>query len=120
VTRIDLAFPFGLDPARGATALVGYEDHVRDLIEQVLFTNPGERVNRPDFGAGLQRAVFMPEGDQAVLTLRAVVLSNLQKWLGQVITVEGVDLKVDDSTLNVIVTYRILATGVSQTERFSP
>jgi phage baseplate assembly protein W len=118
--RIDLAFPFGLDAGLGATSLAAYEDHVRDLIEQALFTNPGERVNRPDFGAGLMRAVFMPEGDQAIATLRAVVQSNLQRWLGQVITVEAVEIQTADSTLGVIVTYRILATSTQRVDRFSP
>ena len=119
--RIDLSFPFTLDASRGSTGLAaGYEDHVRDLIEQALFTNPGERVNRPDFGAGLMRAVFMPEGDQALGTLRAVVQANLQRWLGQVIAVEGVDLQTADSTMNVVVTYRILATGARRVEQFSP
>jgi phage baseplate assembly protein W len=118
--RIDLAFPFALDAARGSTGLAAtYQDHVRDLIEQVLFTNPGERVNRPDFGAGLMRAVFMPEGDQALGTLRAVVQSNLQAWLGQVISVDGVTLDVDDSTLSVVVTYRLLTTGEQRVEQFS-
>jgi phage baseplate assembly protein W len=118
--RTDLAFPFALDAARGATALAGYQDHVRDLIEQVLFTNPGERVNRPEFGAGLRRAVFMPEGDQAVSTLRAVVQANLQLWLSQVIVVEAVDVQTADSTLSVVVTFRILATSDRVVERFSP
>ncbi len=119
--RTDLAFPFALDAARGTTALAdGYEDHVRDLIEQALFTSPGERVNRPDFGAGLMRAVFMPESDQAMATLRALVQSNLQLWLGQVITVDGVDVSAVDSTLSVTVSYRILATGVPAVEQFSP
>ena len=39
------------------------EDHVRDLIEQVLFTTPGERVNRPTFGSGLLQLVFAPNSD---------------------------------------------------------
>jgi phage baseplate assembly protein W len=118
--RIDLAFPFAIDAARGSTGLSAtYADHVRDLIEQALFTNPGERVNRPDFGAGLMRAVFMPEGDQAVSTLRAVVQANLQQWLGQVIAVSSVTLDVAESTLSVVVTYRILATGALAVETFS-
>jgi phage baseplate assembly protein W len=120
VTRVDLAYPFALDAARGATEVTTYGDHVRDLIEQVLFTNPGERVNRPDFGAGLMRAVFMPEGDQSLATLRAVVLSNLQRWLAQVIAVEGVAIESADTTLSVIVSYRVLATGEPRVDRFSP
>jgi phage baseplate assembly protein W len=118
--RTDLAFPFFIDAARGATGLAtGYEDHVRDLIEQVLFTNPGERVNRPDFGVGLLRAVFMPEADQAIGALTAVVQGNLQRFLGQIIAVEGVEISPSDSTLSVIVKYRILATGDRHVEQFS-
>ena len=54
-----LDFPFRIDK-RGRTTVTGENDHIRDMIEQVLFTNPGERVNRPDFGCGLKRLLFMP------------------------------------------------------------
>jgi phage baseplate assembly protein W len=118
--RIDLAYPFAVDPTRGSTELAGYGDHVKDLIEQVLFTNPGERVNRPDFGAGLMRAVFMPEGDQALATLRATVHGNLQRWLAQVISIEGVSIDTADSTLSVTVTYKVLATNERRRDQFSP
>jgi phage baseplate assembly protein W len=121
VMRADLAFPFAVDAARGSTASAAtYDEHVRDLIVQALFTNPGERVNRPDFGAGLMRAVFMPEGDQAMGLLGTVVQANLQQWLADVISVEGVEVEPDGSVLNVIVRYRILATGDRRVGRFSP
>src|SRR5512143_3994232 len=97
--RLDLTYPFALDAARGATELATYGDHVRDLIEQTLVTNPGERVNRPDFGAGLMRAVFMPESDQSLATLRAVVLSNLQRWLAQMILRAAGSTHPPDTTL---------------------
>ena len=52
-----LDFPYHFD-ARGRTAETGEADHLRDLIEQVLFTAPGERVMRPDFGCGIADMVF--------------------------------------------------------------
>ena len=50
-------YPFTIDN-RGGVGVTDEDDHIRDMIEQVLFTNPGERVNRPDFGCGLRRMVF--------------------------------------------------------------
>ena len=54
---MNLDFPYHFD-SHGRTAAIDYDAHIRDLIEQVLFTAPGERVNRPDFGSGLLRLVF--------------------------------------------------------------
>lgn len=53
-----LAFPFriGTDGAKTSTRA----RHVREQIEQVLFTNPKERVFRPDFGAGVRKLIFEP------------------------------------------------------------
>ena len=60
----DLDFPYHFD-GRGRTATTGRDDHIRDLIEQVLFTAPGERVMRPDFGSGLLALVFEPNSSDA-------------------------------------------------------
>ena len=56
---MNIDFPFHFD-ARGRTATPPTTDHIRDMIEQLLFTAPGERVNRPDFGSGLLQMVFAP------------------------------------------------------------
>jgi uncharacterized protein len=126
--RIDIAYPFDTD-VRGRTALASYEAHVRDMIEQVLFTSPGERVNRADFGVGLMQLVFKPAGDELVTAMRALVQGNLTRWLGSIITADGVDIVYGsqalagtqhaDSSVVVTVQYTILATGAQQTEQFA-
>ena len=82
-----LDYPFHTD-GRGRTAETDEDDHIRDLIHQVLFTNPGERVNRPDFGCGLKQLVFMPNSDVLATATQMLVQGALQRWLESVIQVE--------------------------------
>ena len=100
------AFPFRLDE-RGRTQATSDEAHVRDLIEQVLFTSPGERVNRPDFGSGLMNLVFAPPNEVLAATAQQLVQSALSQWLGELIQVEAVRVEQEDSTLRVTVTYTL-------------
>jgi phage baseplate assembly protein W len=99
--------PFHVDDRR-RTAETGEEDHVRDLIEQVLFTNPGERVNRPDFGAGLDQLVFGPSSPEVAATVQALVQGSLQQWLADRIRVETVEIVADGATLRINVQYTLL------------
>ena len=102
----NIDFPCHFD-SRGRTSETGLEDHVRDLIEQVLFTNPGERVNRPEFGCGLLQLVFAPNSDELAAATQVTVQASLQRWLADKIQVEAVDVKAVDSTLLVTVEYLI-------------
>ena len=95
---MSLDFPYNLD-GRGRTAATGEDDHIRDLIEQVLFTQPGERVNRPDFGSGLLQLVFAPNSEELAAALQFTVQAALQQWLGDRIEVDGVQVEAVDSTL---------------------
>ena len=113
-----LDFPFGVD-ARGATATVGEDDHVRDLIMQVLFTNPGERVNRPEFGCGLRSLVFLPNSSALAAATQALVKGALQKWLEREVQVEAVQIEARDERLEVIVAYRRRSGGDRQVDRFA-
>ena len=113
-----LDFPYHLD-GRGRTAQTGDAAYVRDLIEQVLFTSPGERVNRPDFGTGLQQLVFGPNSDELAATIQLLVRSALQQWLGELIRVEGVAAESRDSALTIEVQYTLIATGETTTARFA-
>jgi len=99
-------YPFHFDE-RGRTASVDEEAHIRDLIEQVLFTNPGERVNRPTFGSGLLQLVFAPNSDTLAAATQMSVQGALQQWLGDRIAVEAVEVNNVDSTLEVKVQYVI-------------
>lgn len=107
---MDIDFPFHVD-GRGRTASTGHADHVRDMIKQLLFTTPGERVNRPDFGCGLLDLVFGPNSPELAAALQVAVQAALQRWLGDVIAVEALDVTAEDSTLRVTLRYLLIATG---------
>lgn len=111
-------FPFVFD-SRGRTAQTTEDDHIRDLIEQVLFTAPGERVNRPTFGSGLLQMVFTPNSDELATATQFLVQGALQQWLGDLIQVEAVAVSSDDSTLRVAVQYLVRRSQQRQTASFS-
>jgi phage baseplate assembly protein W len=113
--NIDFPFHFG---NRGRTATAGVEDHIRDMIEQLLFTSPGERVNRPDFGSGLLQMVFAPNSPELAAALQFTVQAALQQWLGDVIQVQQLEVSSDDATLYVTLNYAILRTGEQRTDTF--
>lgn len=96
--------------ATGRTAEAGPDEHIRDLIEQVLLTSPGERVHRPDFGSGLLAAVFAPLSDEAAAATRLLVAAALQQWLGHLIAVEAVEIDAEDAALRVRVHYVVRRT----------
>jgi uncharacterized protein len=111
-------FPIRTD-ARGRTARTDEDDHVRDLIHQVLFTAPGERVNRPSFGSGLQQLVFDPNREEVATATQLLVQGSLQQWLGDFIQVEDATVEIDGERLSVTVAYRLVRTQERRVERFS-
>jgi phage baseplate assembly protein W len=100
----NLDFPFHVDK-RGRSATTDEVGHIHDLIEQVLFTAPGERVNRPTFGSGLLQLVFAPNSDELAATTQFLVQGALQQWLGDLIQVEAVQVSSEEATLQVTVQY---------------
>jgi len=115
---VQIDFPYRVD-GRGRTGAAGDDEHVRDLIEQVLFTAPGERVNRPTFGSGLMELVFAPNSDELATATQFLVQGALQQWLGEIIEVVAVDVLARESTLEVVVQYRVKPSGQPQTATFS-
>ena len=113
-----LDHPFHFD-AKGRTATTDADDHVKDMIFQVLFTNPGERVNRPDFGCGLLQLVFMPNSDALATSTQFMVQGSLQRWLADVIQVEQVLVTNEEERLVVDVAYMRLDNGQRRQDRFS-
>ena len=99
-----LDYPFHID-GRGRSAATSLDDHIRDLIYQVLFTAPGERVNRPDFGCGIRQLVFMGNSDVLATTTQFLVQGSLQRWLGDLIALERVTVTNQDERLVVEVVY---------------
>jgi phage baseplate assembly protein W len=114
---MNLDFPYRFD-SLGRTAATGDDDHLRDLIEQVLFTAPGERVNQPQFGSGLQRLVFATNGDELAAATQFLVQGSLQQWLGDLIEVNEVQVEANDSQLAVTVQYTIRRTQQQETAQF--
>jgi phage baseplate assembly protein W len=116
---MNIDFPFHLD-GRGRTATANDDDkHIRDLIEQLLFTGPGERVNRLDFGTGLMQLVFQPNSTELAAALQFTVQAALQQWLGGLINVEGVEVVSEEGNLQVAVSYVVLRSQQRQVAKFS-
>jgi phage baseplate assembly protein W len=110
--------PYHID-GRGRTAQTDDDDHVRDLIEQVLFTSPGERVNRPTFGSGLMQLLFAPGSDELASAVEFMVQGALQQWLGDLIVVESVRVEHVESELRVLVQYILRRTQQRATAEFT-
>src|SRR5712691_13110315 len=101
---MNVQYPLRFD-GRGRTAEVDDDAHVRDMIEQVLFTTPGERVNRPTFGSGVLQLVFAPNSEALAAATQLTVQGALQQWLGDRVEVELVSVEARDSRLEVDVQY---------------
>ena len=115
---MNIDFPFHFD-SRGRTATTDDDDHIRDMIEQLLFTNPGERVNRPDFGSGLLQLVFAPNSPELAAALQFTMQAALQRWLGDLIEVQHLQVTSEDSTLRVLLQYVVRRTSQTQTAQFT-
>lgn len=115
---MQLDYPYHFD-GRRRTADTTDDEHVRDLIEQVLFTAPGERVNRPTFGSGVLQLIFAPNGDALASATQLTVQGALQQWLGDVIQIEAVEVLNEDSTLEVKVQYVVRRTQQRQVAQFT-
>jgi phage baseplate assembly protein W len=114
---MNIDFPFAFD-AQGRTATTGNDDHIRDMIEELLFTAPGERVNNPDFGSGLLQMVFAPNSTELAAALQFTMQAAVQRYLGDLIDVQQLSVTARDATLSVTVRYAIRATQQSQTNTF--
>jgi phage baseplate assembly protein W len=114
---LNVAFPYQPD-AYGRTMRAGPDDHIRDLVELVLFTAPGERVNRPDFGSGLLQLVFDPNGPQVAAAVQMTAQAALVRWLGDLIDVQSVEAESVDSQLTVTVRYIVRRSQRARVETF--
>lgn len=114
---MNIDFPFDFDP-RGRTALTDDHDHIRDMIEQFLFTEAGERVNRPDFGSGLMQLVFAPNSSEVAAALQQTIAAGLQRWLGDVIEVRKLEVTSRDAVLRVELQYVVRRTAETRSATF--
>jgi len=115
---MNIAFPYQID-GHGRTAAAPQDDHIRDMIEQLLFTNPGERVNRPSFGSGLLQMVFEPNSTELAAALQFTLQASLQNLLGSLIQLQAVQVTVQDSVLQVTVQYVVRGDRQTQSATFS-
>ena len=114
---MNVNFPYQFD-GRGRTQQATVQDYVTQLIEQVLFTSPGERVNLPDFGSGLLQLAFAPNSEEMAAATQFAVQGALQKWLSAYVKVQSVVASAQDAVLTVTVTYTLLNTDVTQVQTF--
>jgi hypothetical protein len=112
VTVLEVAFPYHLDD-RGRTATVGYQQHVREMLELLLLTRAGERVNRPDFGCGVLDMVFGPSSPEVAAALNITITTAVTRWLGDVLTLTALDVTAQDGELQIALQYQLPAAGVT-------
>jgi phage baseplate assembly protein W len=114
---MNIAYPYQFDSA-GRTATTDDPTHIRDMIEQLLFTAPGERVNQPDFGSGLLQMVFAPNSNELAAALQFTTQAAIQRYLGDLIDLQQLTVNANDATLSLTVQYIIRSTQQSQTNTF--
>jgi phage baseplate assembly protein W len=112
-----LDVPFRID-SRGRTARTDQAGQVRNMLELLLFTSPGERVNRPEFGGGVLPLVFSPNSTELAAALKFNLQSNLQRWLGDVLDVRELQVTAQDNILTVDIRYVLRQTGQEQNAQF--
>lgn len=110
MSGLNVDFPLTIDE-RGRTAVTSDDEHIRDMIELLLFTSAGERVNRPEFGSGLLQLVFAPNSAELASALEFGMQAALQQWLGDLMEVRALDVDADDATLRVDVRYLVRRSG---------
>jgi len=114
---MNIAFPYDFD-ALGRTGSCDDDAHIRQMIELLLFTSPGERVNRPDFGCGLLRQVFEPNSPELAAALQFTVQAAIDRWLGDVVEVSDLSIVSDDARITIALSYRVRRTGDTGEARF--
>jgi phage baseplate assembly protein W len=114
---MNLYSPYQFD-GRGRTREASIDDYVKQLVEAVLFTSPGERVNLPDFGSGLLQLPFAPNSVEMAAATQFAVQGALQKWLSNYVTVQSVVATAQEAVLTVTVKYSLLNSDVTQVQTF--
>lgn len=115
---MNIDFPLHFD-GRGRAALTNDDDYIRDMLEQLIFTSPGERVNRPDFGSGILQLIFAPNSPELAATLQFTLQAAIQRWLGDVLGLKNLDVRSVDSTLTIDIQYVVRLTNQTETAHFT-
>jgi uncharacterized protein len=112
---MNIDYPFHID-RHGRTAACNHAAHVRDMLEQLLFTNAGERVNRPEFGSGLMQLVFAPNSPELAAALQFTMRAAIQQWLGDVLELQLLEVRCEDAVLRITIRYALRSTGEVRTD----
>jgi phage baseplate assembly protein W len=113
--NLGVAFPHHLDSAGEPAPAPSLTAAVEQLIEELLFTTLGERLNRPNLGCGLLELVFEANSDELQAATQFQINAELQRWLGDLIRVLSVVTQSSGGELTTTVTYALLADGVPRT-----
>lgn len=114
---MNVQYPYGFD-STGHTAQADLTDHISQMIEQIMLTSPGERVNLPTFGCGVNQLVFAPNSDALAGAQQKLIQASLQQWLSDLIQVNAVYVTAEDSTLQITVIYTIIQSQQQETQQF--
>jgi uncharacterized protein len=114
---MNIDFPFHID-SRGRTAATDGDEHICDMLEQLIFTSPGERVNRPDFGSGILQLIFAPNSPELAAALQFTLQAAIQRWLGDIVELQALDVRSVDSTLTINLKYIVRRTNQTRTASF--
>ncbi len=114
----EVGYPYNIDNS-GRTASAGRDNHIRQLIEQVLFTVPGERINRPDFGVNIRQFVFAGSSHETAAAAQFLIQSELERWLGEIINLDAVVVESVESTLNITVRFTVRADQQQHVAQFT-
>jgi hypothetical protein len=113
--QIDYPWRYG---ARGRTAETNYDEHIRDMLELLIFTDPGERVNRPNYGSGVRQLVFAPNSPELAAALEFTMQAAIQRELGDLLSLEALEVSSEDASLRVLVRYIVLRSGARELALF--
>src|SRR5438552_18481525 len=105
-----IRYPFSIDAGLGRLAEeTNYPAHIEQLIKQILFTAPGERINRPDFGCGIKRQVFAPNDPVTASLAQVTIFEALKRWLGSAIDIQDIKAVATDEKLEIKIAYSLKA-----------
>ncbi|WP_437277757.1 GPW/gp25 family protein [Sorangium sp. So ce375] len=110
-----------LPDAKGRLRYPTLEESVREMIEVILRTRPGEQLMRPDFGAGLDRFLHEPNTTDTRRRIRELVAASIARWESRVLLdrVEVDEVAGRPSHVRVDIAYRLRRTGVPQKVGFT-
>lgn len=104
------AYAVSTNPAGSDAALAEHEEDIREAVRIILETGRGERLMRPDFGAGLNEFVFEPVNTTTLALVRHRVEEALVTWEPR-IQLESIEVEPAGARIDITIEYRVRATN---------